>query len=149
MQDQTPSAQHSSSGAQLPAPDARAALAAASAGLVLLSEIDAPFEALPSVLTTGSDQSAVRAMLSVDASVPIEERPLAEFLRGQIEDVDPGDPVGVADIPRYRALRAAFERQLIGARMYYVGDGPERIVVVAGRAQDSMLVGLRSRVLET
>jgi hypothetical protein len=50
---------------------------------------------------------------------------------------------------RFAKLRQAVQEQLLGAKVYTVGDEPERQVYVVGKTKDGKWAGLKATVVET
>lgn len=127
----------------------RERLTAAAAGLLFLSEMDAPFEyvELPDI-ADGEVTSQAVASAAGSSGAPVAMRSLDEFLAGHIDQADPADPVGQENVPRFRALKAALTETLSDVRVFRVGE-VEVSYYVIGRTEGGCVAGLVTRALET
>jgi hypothetical protein len=120
----------------------RAALQAASEGLLYPSETDEPFEPLSWGRAVGDLTAREAARLAgASAAAVVEEQTLAEFFKPLT--VDEAD-----DAEQWRRLQQVVEEQLSGARVFRVGRVNIDVFIV-GRAADGEWVGIKTRVVET
>ncbi len=116
------------------------ALAKASKGLLFPSETDAPLE--PFLWENAGDkltQDKVRRLAGAAKGAAVEETTLDNLLFRAPEE----------DRRRFDKLAAAIKQQLSGAKVYRVGDEPERQVYVVGKTSDGEWAGLKTTVVET
>ena len=128
----------------------RLALEAASHGLLYTSESDYPFTYVfrAGPVATPVTEAAFRAAFGVPAATPVEVITLDAFFARHIERVDPADPVGMALVPRYVALRETLRHVLRQTRVFRVG----RIAIgcyVVGTDWAGHIVGLSTVSIET
>lgn len=128
---------------------ARARLEAAAAGLLFVSESEAPLEYVEATLPAGA-AAATRAATVARAfgeRGAVRESSVAAFFAGHLGDADPADPVQQSLVPRFRALVTAIEEELRAPRVYCFGEVEKRCYVV-GEA-GGVLAGVRTVVFET
>lgn len=107
-------------------------LAAAAEGLRYVTEADAPFAPAgwPGMAWPATD-AALRAALDA-GDAPLARTTVAQFFRGQIEDVDPADAAAQALVPRFRALRDLITTTLREPVAVRVGAGTLGLYVLGG-----------------
>ena len=128
----------------------RSRLERAAEGLLYTSESDAPFDYVfyAAAADVPLSEAAFRAAAGVPADSVVEERTLVDFFARHIERADPADPVAVALVPRYRALRRALRSSARGVRVFRVGRIAIRCYVVGVDARGNV-VGLATTAVET
>lgn len=139
----------------------RAALEAATRGMLWLSESDHPltYVQLDGAAASVHDVATFKALLGVEASRPAEERTLAEALGWRVRHRPGESPEETAEVERYIALQRLLESSLAGVRVYRVGDpdashadgelsGAIEVYIVGENAHGD-LVGLRTVSVET
>ena len=128
----------------------RRALEHAADGLLYTSESDYPFTYFyhagpaPTPLTVES----FRAVVGIPADSAVAMISLDDFFARHIERVDPYDPVAVALVPRYQALKDTIERVLREPRVFRVGQIAITCYVV-GTDRWGNVVGLTTVSIET
>jgi hypothetical protein len=115
----------------------RRRLEGAAAGLVYLSEGEAPFAYV----------EPTEAELHPDGA-RVEEVSLDRFFAGHIEESDPNDPVAQAHVERFRALKQALRESLEDVRVLRVGEVEIRCFIV-GRTASGDLAGLATTAWES
>lgn len=131
-----------------PAAGARARLEAAAAGLLFLSESEAPLEYVEAALPPGAATPAGRvAQAFGERSAPSRESSVAAFFAGHIQDVDPADAVQQSLVPRFQSLVAAIEEELREPGVYCFGEVEKRCYVVGVAGE--VFAGVRTTVYET
>lgn len=153
-----------------PASTTRALLERAAANLTYTSESDHPFvwffqvvartqtdaptseldeiTFVPDPSTRALTVDDFRTLLEVPPTEQVEVVSLDAFFARHIENVDSADPVAVALVPRYLALRETLRQSLEGVQVYRVG----RIVIrcyLVGIDRDGNLAGLTTTAVET
>jgi hypothetical protein len=128
--------------------DALAALATASAGLLLPSEQDAPFAPFLLPGRGPVTPSRLRAALELPPSAPVETRTLAAFFAPLARAERAETPEERAVAARFAALAATFAELLDDPVVYRVGV-IDITVLILGRLPDGRFAGLRSAVVET
>lgn len=118
---------------------------AATAGLLLTSETDAPLQPLRWPIAAPVSEAALRAYLSLPDAIPVEARPAAEFFARHTEEKDWFGPEERAIAQRFAALAAL----LPDALAFRVGPGPDIAVYVLGPDPDGGWTGFASHVTET
>jgi hypothetical protein len=150
-------------------PEVKAALEAATAGLLMPSETDASFAFLEGQPLGGAPITVevVRAQLtaphdalistvmytdpserSLAAKTQVEERTLDDFLGNIINNADPNDPASQAMAQRFASLKSVLEARLTDVKVYRFG----RISIstfFVGRAPTGELVALLTGQVET
>ena len=89
-----------------------------------------------------------RTLLEVPPTEQVDVVSLDAFFARHIENVDSTDPVAVALVPRFLALRETLRQSLEGVQVYRVG----RIVIrcyLVGLDRDGNLAGLTTTAVET
>jgi hypothetical protein len=122
-------------------------LEAACAGLLFISEKDAPFALVDAlgVPFAGLDARLLTGRPSTD---PIETVPVEYFFRNAILDQDWYGPAEKAAAQRYRELVSLIESTLPDARVFRVGA--RRIaVLIVGTGPGGGTLGLSTTVVET
>jgi hypothetical protein len=115
----------------------RRRLEGAAAGLVYISEGDAPFVYV---------EPTERELHPKGARV--QEVSLERFFAGHIEESDPGDPVAQANVEHFRALQQTLRESLEEVRVIRVGEVEIRCYIV-GRAASGGLAGLATTAWES
>jgi hypothetical protein len=134
----------------LPPPVVRLALERAADGLLYTSESDYPFVyffhqgPVASPLTV----AGFRAALAIPADSPVEAITIDAFFARHIERVDPADPVAVALVPRYVALRETIRQTLHDPLVFRVGLIAIDCYVV-GTDRYGNIAGLTTIAIET
>jgi hypothetical protein len=122
-------------------------LEAASAGLLFVSEQDAPF-AIVDAPFAALDDRQLHALAGRPAADPIETVTVEYFFRNAILDQDWHGPAEKAAVQRYRALVSLIESALPDARVFRLGA--RRIsVLIVGTGPDGGILGLSTTVIET
>jgi hypothetical protein len=132
--------------------DLKGALAAATDGLLWMSESDYPFQyferpgagARADVLT----RAGFLALLGKPTSTPVEVRTLADMLSFVTRDDPTMTPEERATAARYRKLRSLLEANLQGITVLKVGR-IEIEVYFVGRTRCGDVAGLRTTAIET
>jgi hypothetical protein len=128
--------------------DTLAALAAASAGLLVPSESDYPFEPFewpgPGPLTP----AALLAHLGLPPDTPVETRDVERFLGRLARRQSWMDAAARASAARFGALQRLFRERLSDVTVYRVGQVEVQVFTV-GRDADGRYVGLRTTQIET
>jgi len=116
-----------------------AALRQASKGLQFTSETDAPLE--PFVWDNGRAPTMKRLLEQAGAEdgTTVEEETLDDFFRA----VPPEDKA------KFDKLAQVLKEQLLGVKVYKVGDEAEKQVFVVGKTSDGQWAGLKTTVVET
>jgi hypothetical protein len=128
---------------------ARQRLEQAAGSLRYVSEADHPFDfvsfpdAPADALTAGRFAAVVGR-----ATDRVEEVDLDRFFTGQIENVDPADAVSMAEVPPFRALKAALRATLPDLRVFRVG-GVAMDCYLVGSVAPRGIAGLHTQALET
>lgn len=121
---------------------------------VARTQADAPTSELDEVVFVPDSSPRVlsvdefRTLLDVPPTEKVDVLSLDAFFARHIENVDSTDPVAVALVPRYRALRETLRQSLEGVQVYRVG----RIVIrcyLVGIDRDGNLAGLTTTAVET
>jgi hypothetical protein len=114
------------------------ALAKASKGLQFTSETEAGFEPF---LWEGDKLTKDRLLelAGAEKGAAVEEDTLDRFFRAVPEE----------DKAKFDRLAKAINEQLSGAKVYRVGDEPEKDVYIVGKTPDGKLAGLKTTVVET
>ena len=149
--------------------EAKTKLEAATADLLMPSETDAQFKFLTGTQLNGAAITAdvVRAQftaqhdammgsimymdparLPLAANTLVEERPAAAFLTNLATNVDPNDPVSIAQGQRFAQLKTTLESQLTDLKVYRFGE-IEISTFIVGRTKTGELAGLLTGVVET
>lgn len=149
--------------------EVKAALEAATADLLMPSETDATFVFLAGKALNGAPitEAVVRAQLtaqhdaqianvmytdpserSLAAKTHVEERDAAAFLTDLATNVDPADPVSIANGQKFAALKAALDGQLTDLKVYRFGTISISTMIV-GRTRSGELAGLLTGQVET
>lgn len=123
-------------------------LLAASAGLLMPSENDYPFEPFVWAGDAPPTPAALVAALGLPPETPVEIRSLERLFAPLIRERDTDDEQARAQRARFAALRAAFEGSLADITVYRVGAIAIK-VIIAGVDGDSAVVGLSTTVIET
>jgi hypothetical protein len=115
------------------------ALKKASKGLLFMSETDATLE--PFLWAGGGDVTKENVLkhAGVEDETPAEETTLDSFFR-----VVPRE-----DRPKFEKLLKVLREQLAGAKVYKLGEEPEKPVYVVGKTPDGKLAGVKTTVVET
>jgi len=135
-------------------PTARAALlrdlAAASAGLLFVSENDAPFSLVDAADLPFAklDDDAARGLAGRPATDAVEAVTLEHFFRNAVRDQDWHGPAEAATAERYRALVAFIEAEIPDAKAYRVGAIAVSVLIV-GTGPGGGALGLATTVVET
>lgn len=120
------------------------------AGLVFVSESEAPLEAVryPAAPAAGAlTLAAVRQLLGQPAAAKAETMELTQFLREHTADQGLlGDPKLNA---RYKALQVYMKQELSEANVYLLGAGPQLTAVALGRAPGGELLGFKTSLTRT
>jgi hypothetical protein len=128
----------------------RRRLESAASGLLYTSESDYAFEYVrfPAAASVPLSEAEFRAAAGVPADSTVEERTLDDFFARHIERVDPDDPVAVALVPRYEALKRTIRTSVRDARVFRVGRIVIRCYLVGVDARGNV-VGLATTAIET
>jgi hypothetical protein len=115
------------------------ALQKASKGLVFMSETNAKLE--PFLWKDGGDVTKENVLKHAgdEDETPVEETTLDTFFR----------VVPQEDQPKFEKLLKVLREQLAGAKVYKLGDEPEKPVYVVGKTTDGKLAGVKTTVVET
>ena len=128
--------------------DALAALTTAAAGLLVPSESDYPFEAVPWAGCGPLTPTALLAVLGLPPDTPVETRTLDAFfarLTPAAEWMDDGQRTQAA---RFGQLRDLIAARLTDVVVYRVGQ-IQITVIIAGADASGTTVGLRTTLIET
>lgn len=128
----------------------RRLLERAAEGLLYTSESDYPFTfySQPARTSPPLTVGAFRHAAGVPADSLVEEVSLDAFFARHIERVDPSDPVAVALVPRYVALKLALRATVRDPRVFRVGRVAVRCYVVGVDAFGNV-TGLETVAIET
>jgi histidine triad (HIT) family protein len=115
------------------------ALQKASKGLQLPSESDAPFQAF--LWDDGGELTHERLLQLAHRpkGTAVEEDTLEGLFR----------TVPAEDRATFQGLQQAIQQQLLGVKVFRVGDEPEKDVYIVGGTRDGKLAGLKTSVVET
>ena len=125
-------------------------LAAASQGLLFLSETDAPFTSVdaPDQPFQTLDDAAVRALAGHPAEDPVETVSVDHLFRNAVKDQPWHTPKEKADVKRYQALVALIHATLPDAKVYRVGKVSIDVLIL-GTGPGGGALGLATKVVET
>ena len=141
---QTPSGPGNSGGA-VPVPPQLQELVA---GLLFISESDAPLEAVAYDAPGHSTANAILLkVLGEPAGAKVETVELTQFLRNHTADDGVLGDVNLAN--RYKALQMYLKQELEGTQVYRVGTGPQINAYTLGRTADGTLAGFKTVLTET
>jgi Nuclease A inhibitor-like protein len=122
-------------------------LEAACAGLLFVSEQDAPF-AIVDAPSAALDGEQLHALAGRPAADPIETIAVEYFFRNAILDQEWHSPAEKAAVRRYRALVSLIESALPDARVFRLGARRVSVLIV-GTGPDGGILGLSTTVVET
>lgn len=127
----------------------RGELEQSAAGLLYISETDAPFEYVElSPAPAELSPEAVREALGEPAGTPVSTQTLDTFFTPMIERADPADPVMQANVEPFRKLKQKLRDELDGTTVFRVGEVELRCYLL-GRTRDGRVAGLVTRAVET
>ena len=124
------------------------ALTEATAGLLMMSESDYPFEV---VRWDGSEQLSpdyLRRAAGADAAAQVEETTVEEFFRIPAGEQEWKGESEIATARRYQHLRRLLTENLEALKVYRVGEINIGVYVV-GRSTAGNWLGVSTRVVET
>lgn len=137
-----------SSAAAGPADGLFAQLQKLTAGLVFISESEAPLEAVRyPAPADGASEAAVRQLLGQPAATQVETTELTRFLREHTADQGATRDATLSD--RYKALQFFLKQELTGTQVYRVGGGPQVVAAALGQAPGGELLGFKTVLTET
>jgi len=125
----------------------RARLEEAAAGLLYVSESEAPFRYMELAWPPGAPVDARAVTAALRERDFARETGLAEFLAGHLDAADPADPVAQAQVPRFRALVTVLTESLRAPRVYCFGETEKRCYLLGEAGQT--LAGLRTTAFES
>lgn len=131
-----------------PADEDFAQLQKLTAGLVFVSESEAPLEAVRYPAPAGPlTEAIVRQLLGQPAGTKVQTQEITGFLRQHTADNGVlGDPK-LAN--RYKALQLFMKQELTDAQVYCLGSGPQRTAAALGRSRTGALLGFQTALTET
>ncbi|MFD1875638.1 nuclease A inhibitor family protein [Hymenobacter bucti] len=129
-------------------PDLLPELQRLTAGLLFMSESDAPLEVVNYTRPAGSlPNAALLQALGEPADVPTRVVTLAYFLRNHTAVTERPDRQPV--VAQYQALQAFMEQHLQAAQVYRVGDEPRIRAYALGESEAGQLLGFKTLLIET
>jgi hypothetical protein len=124
----------------------------AAEGLVYSSDVDRPF-AFVRIANTNVPVARVTpdevAALTDSLGATVAEISLEELLARHIERVAAHDRVSQGLIPRYQSLRDTLHRLLGTVRVFRLGQGEVRCVILGNDEDSGELVGLETLAIES
>ncbi len=118
------------------------------AGLVFMSESDAPLESVAYAAPGGElANAALLKLLGEPADAKVATVELTQFLRNHTADAGVLHDVNLAN--RYKALQLFMKQELDGTQVYRVGTGPQIRAYALGRTADGTLAGFKTVLTET
>jgi hypothetical protein len=120
----------------------------ASAGLLLMSESEYPFEVVRLETTSEINPAALRRLSGQAPDAQVETQSLEDFFRVAMSEEDWRSPAERAEAKRYQALTALLKENLTDVKAYRVGLVNIQVYLIGLSAQGSVL-GLSTRVVET
>jgi histidine triad (HIT) family protein len=131
----------------IPLPELLAQLQRLTAGLLFMSESDAPLEVVSCPQPAGSlPNAALLQALGEPAEAPTQVITLAYFLRNHTAATERPDQQPVA--AQYQALQAFMEQQLAPVQVYRVGSEPQIRAYALGQSGEE-LAGFKTLLIET
>lgn len=124
-------------------------IAAASEGLLFMSETDAPVEPFVWEESTPFSIEALREAKGYDAATPITRLDADEFFGPATRAHDWHGPEERERVRRFQALLATLKSRLSDIAAYKVGASGAIDVFVVGRAEDGTFAGVTTQVVET
>lgn len=125
-------------------------LQAATADLLWLSEMDAPFEVMywSQQADTPLTAETLLQLTNQPPTAPVKVLALDDFFAGATEEQDWFGEEEKAIAARYRELVALLKQHLSDLTVYQVGDVNLDLYII-GRTSEGMLVGLATQASET
>ena len=124
------------------------ALKEATEGLLYMSESDYPVEV---IRWDGSEQLSpdyIRKMAGADSSAAAEESTMEELFRVPAGEQEWKGEAQLAEAQRYQRLRKLLEENLMGIKVYRVGEINIGVYVLGESAEGNWL-GISTRTVET
>ncbi len=123
-------------------------LAQAAAGLLFMSETDAPFTPVQWPGDVELTPEDVCRLTGHDATTPVETMRLEDFFHAAAAETDWKNTEQLATARRYQALVQWLQTNLANVRVYRVGRISMDVYVI-GRSAHGSWLGLSTRVVET
>lgn len=125
-------------------------LRAATDGLLMMSETDAPFEFYQAENMTGEplNEDTVLKLAAMPADYPFEEMELGYFFRNMTQARPEVGEAGMDQAKRFEHLQQKLQELLQDVKVYRVGD-TQKLVLILGRAPSGAIAGLKTMVVET
>lgn len=132
------------------ADDSLSALKKASQGLTYESETDAAWEAFAWKQAEGVPAKAKLLQLGGHGKgEPVEQMSLDEFFGDLVKEQGWHGKAEQETARKYRALLSVIRERLGGAKVFKVGDGPQKTVYVVGKTKEGGWAGLKTNAVET
>ncbi len=123
-------------------------LAQAAAGLLFMSETDAPFTPVQWPGEVELTDEALCRLTAHDAITPVETVRLEDFFRAATTEARGKSAEQLASVRRYQTLLLWLQTNLADARVYRLGRISMDVYVI-GRSANGQWLGLTTRVVET
>ncbi|MCP2044594.1 nuclease A inhibitor family protein [Pontibacter sp. HSC-36F09] len=127
-----------------------AELKAATDGLLMMSETDAPFEFYhaENFRHEKLDKETVLRLAGMPAEYPFEELELGYFFRNMTQARPEAGEEGMQQANRFQHLEKKLHELLEDVKVYRVGE-TQKLVLILGRTSDGEIAGLKTLVVET
>ncbi|PKV75441.1 nuclease A inhibitor family protein [Pontibacter ramchanderi] len=125
-------------------------LKAATDGLLMLSETDAPFEFYLAENFQGEElnEETVLKLAGMPADYPYEEMELGYFFRNMTQARPDAGEKGLQQANRFQNLEKKLQELLQGVKVYRIGE-TQKLVLILGRTPGGEIAGLKTMVVET
>ena len=125
-----------------------AELADGAAGLLFMSETDAPFAPVRWTWPGELTPAAVRQLAGHDEGAPVEVMSVDDFFRTATAETEWKNTAALATARRYQALVRVLHEHLSDLRVYRIGRINMPVFII-GHAPSGNWLGLSTRVVET
>ncbi|MBX0332115.1 nuclease A inhibitor family protein [Pontibacter sp. HSC-14F20] len=124
-------------------------LKAATDGLLMLSETDAPFEfyQAENFKDEKLDEETILKLAAMPAEYPVEEMELEHFFRNMVHASPEAGEAGIEQANRFQNLEIKLRELLQDVKVYLVGE-TQKLVLILGRTPGGEIAGLKTMVVE-
>jgi hypothetical protein len=120
----------------------------ATAGLLFISETDAPVDVFVWSGGAAFSREALRVHEHIDAAEPVETEDIDHFFRNVTKPREWHEAAEKEQVRRFGVLRDLLKAELTDVTVYRFGTTAASVYVL-GRAADGTVTGIRTKVVET
>jgi hypothetical protein len=120
----------------------------ASAGLMMMSESDYPFEIVQWKESTEPTDEHLRSVSGAESDAELERQRVDQFFRAAVQESDWKSEAELTLAKRFKRLIEVLKDNLHDLRVYRIGSRDIRVLIV-GKSSQGTWLGLSTRVIET